>query len=118
MINSNLKLDNKCLGDILQLVEVTPNLYENGQRLTAPNGYKYSVCVRAHRNDKLNVLIPGAQLMETPSTMLDVFVEFTDLIVRPYADRTGRLAFTATASGIKPVKRTGGNESSGNTAKA
>lgn len=118
MIQNNLKIDPACLGDTLQLMDVTPNLYENGQRLAAPNGYKYSVCVRAHRNDKLSVLIPGAQLMETPSTMLDVFVEFTDLVVRPYVDRTGRLAFTATASGIKAVKRSGGNEGSGNTGKA
>lgn len=115
MIQSELKLDNACLGDLLQLVEVTPNLYENGQRVDSPRGYRYSVCVRAHRNDKLGVLISGPQAMETPSTMQDVYVEFTDLVVRPYVDRNGRLALTATASGIKQVKRnSSGTESVAN----
>lgn len=115
MILSELKLDNTCLGDLLQLVEVTPNLYENGQRVDSPRGYRYSVCVRAHRNDKLGVLIPGPQAMETPSTMQDVYVEFVDLVVRPYVDRNGRLALTATASGIKQVKRnSSGTESVAN----
>ena len=105
MINTLLTLDNKCLGSSMQLVEVTPNLYANGQRLENPNGYKYSVCLREHRNDKLSVTILGTQMMDTPSTMADVFVSFDNLVVRPYVDRNGRLAFTASASGIHTAKR-------------
>ena len=105
MINSELRLDPGCLGNILQLVEVSPNYYSEGKRLEVPNGYKYAVCVQAHRNDKLSVTIPGAQLMETPSTMTDVYVAFDGLTVRPYVDRNGRLALTATATGIRKVKR-------------
>lgn len=105
MINKDIYLAPECLGGIFQLVEVIPNMYANGQRLTSPDGYKYVVCVRAHRNDQLSVAIPGAQLMETPPTLVDVYVDFNDLVVRPYVDRAGHLAYRATATGIRKVKR-------------
>jgi hypothetical protein len=122
MIAKSLVIENKCLGDTLQLVDVTPDLYSDGQKLSSPCGYKYEVCVRAHRNDKLTVRIPGMQLMEAPSTMQDVFVTFDDLVVRPYVDRTGHLAVSATATSIKVAShhddasqstRSGGNNAAG-----
>ena len=105
MINSLLFIDNKCLGDTMLLVDVVPNMYVKNQRLDSPNGYKYSVTVRAHKSDKLVVTIPGPQIMEIPSTMQDVYVAFENLQVRPYVDKGGHLLVAASATGIKTVKR-------------
>ncbi len=105
MYTNNLFIDPSCLGDAMQLVDVRPIMYADGKRLDAPVGNTYEVCVRALRNDKLAVKIMGAQQMEQPSTMQDIYVQFDDLRVRPYVTREGRLALTATATGIKPVMR-------------
>ncbi len=100
MINALLTLEPKCLGNSMQLVEVAPVLYANGVKLDKPVGYRYVVCLRAHRNDKLGVVIEGAQLLDSPEIDADVYVSFAGLVVRPYVDRNGRLALTAAATGI------------------
>ncbi len=105
MNNSELFIDNHCLGETLQLVAVRPFLSADGKRHDVPIGYTYDVCIRAHQNDKIGVKIMGAQQLEQPSTMQDVYVVFDGLRVRPYVTREGRLALTATATGIKPVQR-------------
>ncbi len=108
MNTSNLLIDPSCLGDVFQLTDVRPIIYADGKRLDAPTGYTYEVCIRALKNDKLAVKIAGAQLMEAPSTMQDVYVQFDGLRVRPYVTRDARLALTATASSIKAVPRNTG----------
>ena len=55
----------------------------------------------AHRYDKLVIKILGAQLMDSPVSGSEPQVEFTDLRVRPYVDRTGRMAYTASATSVR-----------------
>lgn len=107
MNTREIRLDNNCLGKQMLLVAVTPDMYVNGQRVADPVGYRYDVCLRAHGMDKLSVRIPGAQQMDAPAPEADVYVRFDGLVVRPYVAQTGRLAFTASATGIHPV--TGSN---------
>lgn len=104
MNNNELYLDAKCLGSEMQLVDVRPDMYANGVRQEAPQGHIYDLVLPAHKFDKLSVRIPGEKQMEVPSPMQTVTVEFDGLKVRPYVDRSGRLALTATASAIRPVK--------------
>lgn len=102
-----IKLDNECLGKQMLLVGITPDLYVNGQKVTDPVGYRYDVCLRSHGMDKLSVRIPGAQQMDVPAPEADVYVRFEGLVVRPYVAQNGRLAFTASATGIRPVTGSG-----------
>ena len=104
MKSKDLYLDNHCLGEKMLLVSVTPDLYINGQRLAEPIGFKYEVCLRAHDMDKLSVKIPGPQQMDAPLPEADVLVRFDGLTVRPYVAKNGRLAFTSSATAIRPAK--------------
>lgn len=81
MIHSNLYLAPACLGTMI-LVSVVPDYYGT---------------------DKLTVKIPGAPLLQAPISGSEPQVEFNDLQVRPYVDRTGRMAYTASASGVRVV---------------
>ena len=55
----------------------------------------------AHRYDKLTVKIPGTQLLECPVSGNEPQVAFEGLKVRPYVDRTGRMAYTASATSVR-----------------
>ena len=55
----------------------------------------------AHRYDKLVIKILGAQLMDSPVSGSEPQVEFTELKMRPYVDRTGRMAYTASATSVR-----------------
>ena len=57
----------------------------------------------AHRYDKLVIKILGAQLMDSPVSGNEPQVAFEGLKVRPYVDRTGRMAYTASATGVRVV---------------
>ena len=103
MISSNLYLDPTCLGPMI-LIAVTPDYYgSDKERHADPQGYKYEVMLPQHRYDKLTVKILGVQQMECPVSGNEPQVEFADLRVRPYVDRTGRMAYTASATGVKSV---------------
>lgn len=54
-----------------------------------------------HRYDKLVIKILGAQLMDSPVSGNEPQVEFTELKMRPYVDRTGRMAYTASATSVR-----------------
>lgn len=103
MISSNLYLEPECLGTMI-LVSVAPDYYgSDKERHADPQGHKYEVMLPAHRYDKLVVKIPGSQLLESPVSGNEPQVEFTELRVRPYVDRTGRMAYTASTTGVRVV---------------
>lgn len=104
MNNNIIYLAPECLGESIELVGVTPDMYVNGVRQDEPVGYRYDVILRDHHCDKLSVHIAGKQLMDEPLSGQSLAVVFDDLRVRPYVNRTtGKLAYTATAAGIKPM---------------
>ena len=103
MINANLYLAPACLGAMI-LVSVVPDYYgTDKERHAEPQGHKYEVMLPAHRYDKLVIKILGAQLMDSPVSGSEPQVEFTELKMRPYVDRTGRMAYTASATGVRVV---------------
>lgn len=100
---NNIFLDRESLGCTV-LINVVPDFYGSDKnRHEEPVGYKYEVMLPTHRYDKLAVKIPGPQLLEAPVSGHEPMVEFADLRVKPYVDHSGRLAFTASATGIKVV---------------
>lgn len=103
MISGNLYLAPACLGAMI-LVSVSPDYYGlDKERHADPQGYKYETMLPAHRYDKLVIKIPGTQLLDSPISGNEPQVEFLDLRVRPYVDRTGRMAYTASATGVRVV---------------
>ena len=63
----DLKIDPASLGKPLLLVEVRPySEYKDGKAVEGIAGYRYDVCLAAHRLEKLGVKIEGPQLMESP----------------------------------------------------
>ena len=89
----DLKIDTASLGKPLLLVEVRPySEYKDGKALEGIAGYRYDVCLVAHRLEKLGIKIAGPQLMESPE---DGAVEDEG--------KLGAVKFTARATGIKPV---------------
>lgn len=103
MNTSNLYLDRACLGPMI-LIAVSPDYYgSDKERHADPQGSKYEVMLPAHRYDKLVIKISGSQLLECPVSGHEPQVEFSELKVRPYVDRTGRMAYTASATGIKVI---------------
>lgn len=103
----DLKIDPASLGKPLLLVDVRPySDYKDGKALEGISGYRYDVCLAAHRLEKLGVKIEGPQLMESPEDGA-VEVEFSGLEVSAYQKRFkeeyGPVMFTAKAAGIKPV---------------
>ena len=103
MINANLYLAPACLGTMI-LVGITPDYYgTDKERHAEPQGHKYEVMLPVHRYDKLTVKIPGAPLLQAPVSGNEPQVEFNDLLVRPYVDRTGRMAYTASATSVRVV---------------
>lgn len=105
---NNVFLDTTNFGP-MTLFSVRPNMYdENNVEQSKPVGFKYGVVLAEQDYDKLYVKISGSQLLETPLSGHGPQVEFTDLHVKPYVDgKTGRMAFSASASGIKVVDATG-----------
>ena len=102
MISAKTWLDPRCVGDAM-LVSVRPINYQDGKRVDEPVGHTYEVVLPEHGYDKLGVKIEGKRLMEAPSEGF-VAVDFDKLVVRPYVTRDGRLAYTASAAGIRPKK--------------
>ena len=103
----DLKIDTASLGKPLLLVEVRPySEYKDGKAVEGIAGYRYDVCLVAHRLEKLGIKIAGPQLMESPEDGA-VEVEFSGLEVSAYQKRFkeeyGPVMFTAKAAGIKPV---------------
>lgn len=99
----NVYLAEKCIGPAI-LFDVKANYYNEANELQeSPVGYKYSVVLPQQSFDKLTVKIPGTQLLEAPMSGHEIVVEFDELKVKPYVDRNGRLAFTASATGIKVI---------------
>ena len=103
----DLKIDSASLGKPLLLVEVRPySDYKDGKAVEGIAGYRYDVCLAAHRLEKLGVKIEGPQLMESPEDGA-VEVEFSGLEVSAYQKRFkeeyGPVMITAKAAGIKPV---------------
>ena len=83
----DLKIDTASLGKPLLLVEVRPySEYKDGKALEGIAGYRYDVCLVAHRLEKLGIKIAGPQLMESPEDGA-VEVEFSGLEVRAYQER-------------------------------
>lgn len=104
---NNVFLDTTNFGP-MTLFSVRPNMYDdNNVEQAKPVGFKYGVVLPEQEFEKLYVKIPGPQLLETPLSGHGPQVEFTDLRVKPYVDRNGRMAFSATAAGIKVVDATG-----------
>ena len=107
MDNRKLLIDNSSLGTSqMLLVAVRPAYdYVDGKR-SEQTGFFYDTCLVKHGLSRVSVRITGKQLIEAPEQGF-ISVEFTDLLVRPYVGRDGRLALTATASAIKAVNTKG-----------
>ena len=111
---NNVVIDNSCLGTFI-LIDVTPDYYgADNERHKKAQGYKYEVLMPAQKHDKIVVKIPGEQQLEAPLSGNEPTVEFADLKVKPYVDsKTGRMAFSATAAGIKVVAGAGKTQAKG-----
>ncbi len=100
----DLKIDTASLGKPLLLVEVRPySEYKDGKALEGIAGYRYDVCLVAHRLEKLGIKIAGPQLMESPEDGA-VEVEFSGLEVSAY-EAQGHTQVTAKATGITLVNQ-------------
>ena len=109
----NVVIDNACLGTF-RLVDVVPDFYGSStERQKDPQGYKYDVLMPDQKSEKILIKIPGKQLMEVPLSGHEPTVEFEGLVIKPYVDRNGRLAFSATATGIKVVDANGKTQAKG-----
>ena len=94
----------KSIGTQLWLLDVRPyDKYDNGIRSTAVEGYKYTIAAIDKGLAKLDVKIPGVQLMDAPEKYLPVRI--TGLEMRIYR-RDGDYGITAVATGIAPVQPT------------
>lgn len=94
-----LWLDNASVG-AMKLCEVRPAYdYKDGVRQADVSGYRYVVVLMEHGLEKISVTIPGPQLIEFDGDYKNVV--FDGLKVRPYVGRDGKLAVTATATGVK-----------------
>ena len=103
MISGNLYLAPECLGSMI-LIGVIPDYYGlDKEKHSDPQGHKYEVMLPQHRYDKLVIKIPGTQLLDSPVSGSEPQVVFEGLNVRPYVDRTGRMAYTASATGVRVV---------------
>lgn len=113
----NLYLAPECIGNTI-LFDIKPNYYDEANvRQEFPVGYKYSVVLPGQQFEKLQVKIPGPQSLEAPLSGHEPMVEFVNLKVKPYVDsRTGRLAFSASATGIKVVGSNIGTDGKGKNA--
>lgn len=102
-----IAIDNRCLGKEMLCVGVAPyyDYDANGQR-SKLLGQAYDICLPYHAYDHIKCKVPGEPQIEVPEGGC-VPVVLTDLIVRPYVGRDGRLAYSATASGIKAVPNKG-----------
>lgn len=101
-------LDNRCLGKEMLCVGVAPyyDYDANGQR-SKILGQAYDICLPDHAFDHIRVKVQHNEpQIEVPEGGY-VPVVLTDLVVRPYVGRDGRLAYTASASGIKAVPNKG-----------
>lgn len=107
MDQKKVRLDNRCLGKEAFLVGVRPSYayMSDGQR-GGIVGHIYEICLPEHGFDKLAVKIEGEPQIELPDGE-HMPVTLADLVVRPYVGRDGRLAYSATASGIKAVQPKG-----------
>ncbi len=103
MNTKNLYLAPECLGNKFLLVDVTPNYYSGSTRMAEPVGFRYAVCVPALSMEKLCVKIAGQQLMDAPAFEQPVYVAFEGLRVHPYVNINGRMALTASATGIRAI---------------
>lgn len=102
MINSKIYIDNRCLGQ-MQLVAVTPVYYAGGVRQSSVQSIAYEVVLPEHQYDKLRITISGLEpQIAEPAISETVMVAFDNLRVKPYV-REGRLAFSATATGIRAI---------------
>lgn len=102
---TDLKIDNKTLGKKLLLVDVTPCfIYENGNRTSNIDGYRYTVALPEHAFDKLQVKILGEQLVEKPEGYVEVTFEGLEIFIYW---RNGNYEVGATATGIHTTAKNG-----------
>ncbi len=99
----DLKFDNASLGNVMLLVEVKAiQEYKDKKPTGNVLGYRYVVCLPAHRMERLPVKIEGKRLMDDPEDGA-VEVKFTGLEVTAYQDDSKMVHITAKATGIAPV---------------
>lgn len=93
---------NKTLGTQLWLTGVRPYYqYNGGVRTGVIDGYKYTVAAMDRGLRKIDVKIPGEQIMETPEKHVPVRV--SGIEIKIYRQRDGDYGVTATATGIAPI---------------
>lgn len=99
---SNVVIDTKgTLGAVTLLTGVSPVYeYSNGTRTGNITGYKYEVALPERRLDKIDVVIPGSQLMDVPEGNQQVIFEGLEAFIS-----WGRSGFEvkARATGISPA---------------
>ena len=102
---SDLKIDTRCLGKKMLLIDVLPvYAYENSVRTDTVTGYRYIVVLPEKQFEKLSVKILGEVMMDKP---MDGYREivFENLEIRPYF-LNGNYEITASATGIRESKST------------
>lgn len=79
--------------------------YQDGNRTDRVSGSYAEVCVVNRGFEKLRVNLPTTTplLSEGKEFEEGAMIEFTGLKVRPYANRQGRLAYTASADAARVV---------------
>lgn len=101
----DLYIDNRCIGGDMILTQVsTDKEYRDGKATDNIIGYKYTVVLPHHGFDHLDIKIAGNKLLDVePGDTMAVTVQ--GLVIKPYVQRnTNKIAFTAKADGITPVK--------------
>lgn len=100
---SDLKIDTRCLGKKMLLIDVLPvYAYEDNVRTDKVTGYRYVVVLEELRFEKLGVKIYGDALMEKPEEGFKEVV-FENLELHPYILK-GNCEITAIATGVREVK--------------
>lgn len=115
---TDLRIDSSSLGKEFLLAEINPSYeYQDGQRTTKVNGYKYAVAIPAIKFEKLSIKVPlqkrQAPLFDITSEnhepiptgvkVTGVKVGFKNIEVKPYFS-AGNINFTATADDVYLIK--------------
>ena len=73
---TDLKIDTRCFGKKMLLVDILPcYVYQNGNRTTEIEGYKYILVLPEMSFEKIAVKILGAMRLDKPTDYVEVSLE-------------------------------------------
>ena len=104
---TDLKIDNKSLGDKFLLVDISPAYeYKDGERQDTVSGYKYSVCLPKFKMEKLVIKVSNLKPLfdlEKEEIPYGTEVNFKGLDVGSYS-MDGQIRISAKAEDVFMVK--------------